>query len=169
MDSNEVSSPPDTTDDGRRQRLWKRMLPLASVVGAFGVVAAAVLRPGAPPPAQRPAGSPGPTPTLPPAGELPPLPHHYTRTAVVVGPGLPGEFRRSLSGLALGPRDAVYALGDDEVRVFEAPGRLARRWSVPAKASCLGVAADGRVAVGSPGRVDLYGETGAPVGGFAVA
>ena len=43
----------------------------------------------------------------------------YTRTKVVAGPGMPGEFRRSLSGLAVGPRDAVYALGDGEVRVFE--------------------------------------------------
>ncbi len=86
---------------------------------------------------------------------------------MVVGPGLPGEFRRSLSGLALGPRDAVHALGDDEVRVFEAAGRLARRWGAPEKATCLGVAADGRVAVGSPGRVDLYAATGAHDGGFA--
>ena len=43
---------------------------------------------------------------------LPPLPQQYTRTAVLAGPGMPGEFRRSLSGLALGPLDAVYALGD---------------------------------------------------------
>ena len=94
------------------------------------------------------------------AAELPPLPHRYARAAVVVGPGLPGEFRRSLSGLALGPRDAVYALGDDEVRVFEAAGRLARRWAAPEKAPASASAADGRVAVGSPGRVDLYAATG---------
>jgi len=96
----------------------------------------------------------------------PTLPHRYTRTKVVVGPGLPGEFRRSLSGLALGPRDAIYALGDDEVRVFEAGGRLARTWKVPEKATCLGLASDGRVGVGSPGRVDLYSDAGVRIGGF---
>ena len=91
----------------------------------------------------------------------------YTRTKVVVGPGMPGEFRRSLSGLAVGPRDAVHALGDDEVRVFEAGGRLARTWKAPEKATCLGVASDGRTAVGSPGRVDLYNDAGVRISGFA--
>jgi sugar lactone lactonase YvrE len=78
-----------------------------------------------------------------------------------------GEFRRSLSGLGLGPRNTVYALGDDEVRVFETGGRLARSWKAPEKATCLGVASDGHVAVGSPGRVDLYSDTGVRTGGFA--
>ncbi len=168
MDSKEPSPPPGTAEDERGERLSKRLLlPIASVVGLFGVVAAAVLRPGASPPSRRPAGSPGPTPTPPPA-DLPPLPHRYTLEKVVVGPGMPGEFRRSLSGLGLGPRDVVHALGDGEVRVFDAGGRLARRWSAPEKASCLGVAADGRVAVGSPARVDLYSDAGVHIGGFAV-
>ena len=98
--------------------------------------------------------------------EFPPLPQRYTRVAVLADAGMPGEFRRSLSGIALGPRDAVYALGDDEIRVFEAGGRVARRWKAPEKASCLGVAADGRVAVGSPGRVDVYDGGGAHLAGF---
>jgi hypothetical protein len=168
MDSNEPDGPRDTADEGRRDLLSKRILPIVSAVGALGVVAAAVLRPGAPAPVMRPAGSPASGPLLPSPAERPPLPHHYARTAVVVGPGGRGEFRRSLSGLALGPRDAVHALGDGEVRVFEAAGRLARHFRVAENASCLGVAGDGRVAVGSPGRVDLYGVTGAHEGGFAV-
>jgi hypothetical protein len=168
MDSNEASRPPDSPGMDRPERLSRRMLPLASVVGAFGVVAAAVLRPGAAAPPERPAGPPAPAPGLPPpAGPSPPLPHQYARTAVVVGPGLAGEFRQSLSGVALGPRDAVYALGDGEVRVFDTAGRLARTWKVPETASCLGVAPDGRVAVGSPGRVDVYSDSGTHVGGFA--
>jgi hypothetical protein len=95
------------------------------------------------------------------------LPQQYTRVAVFAAAGTPGEFRRWLSGISVGPHDAVHALGDDEVRVFEAGGRVARSWKAPGKASCLGVGADGRVAVGSPGRVDLYGPTGAHIGGFA--
>ena len=80
---------------------------------------------------------------------------------------MPAEFRRSLSGIAVGPRDAVYALGDDEVRALDADGRVARGWNAPVQACCVGVGADGRVAVGSPGRVDLYGDTGTHIGGFA--
>ena len=90
----------------------------------------------------------------------------YTRTKVVVGPGMPAEFRRSLSGIALGARDAIYALGDGEVLVFEASGKSDRAWKVPEKAFCLDVAPDGRVAVGSLGRVDLYSNTGVRTGGF---
>jgi hypothetical protein len=167
MDSNETHRRPDDSEDDRRARVSRRFLPLASVVGAFGVVAAAVLQPGAAPPAARSAGSPGSDPGVPPPAPSPPLPRQYTRTALVVGPGIPGEFRRSLSGLALGPRDAMYALGDNEVRVFEAGGRMALTWKAPEQASCLAVAADGRVVIGSPGRVDLYSDAGGRIGGFA--
>ncbi len=167
MDSKEVTPRPDASEDDPPGRVSRRFLPLASVVGAFGVVAAAVLRPGAAPPAAGPAGAPGSAPSLPPAAPAPPLPQQYTRMAVVVGPGMPAEFRRSLSGLAIGPRDAVHALGDDEVRVFESGGRFARGFKVPEKAACLGVAPDGRIAIGSPGRVDLYDDAGARIGGFA--
>jgi hypothetical protein len=106
-------------------------------------------------------------PKPPPPLPSPPLPQQYTRVAVLAGPGLSGEFRRALSGVAVAPRDAVCALGDGEVRVFDAGGRIARRWKAPENASSLGVAADGRVAVGSPGRVDLYTDAGAHIGGFA--
>jgi hypothetical protein len=169
MDPNEAkdaSHPPEAKDDDVRQRVSRRFLPLASVAAAFGLVASALRRPDAAPAPAAPSASPGPTPNVPPP-PVPPLPQTYARTAVVAGPGLPGEFRRWLVGLALGPRDAIYALGDDEVRVFEAGGRFARSWSAPEKASCLGVAPDGRVGVGSPGRVDLYDEKGTRVGGFA--
>jgi hypothetical protein len=165
MDPKEKTSPPDTGEDVTRRHLLTRWLPIASVVGAAGVVAVAVQRPG--PPAASSAGSPGAAPgSLLPAEPLPALPHRYTRKAVVVEPGMPGGFQRSLSGLALGPRDAVYALGDDEIRVFESGGRLVRSWKAPEKATCLGVASDGRVGVGSPGRVDIYDDAGTHIGGF---
>jgi hypothetical protein len=167
MDSNEERHPPDPKEDDSRHRVSRRFLPLASVVGAFGIVRSGLLGPDAASASAPPAASSGPTPNLPPTLPVPPLPRTYTRTAVVAGPGLPGEFRRSLLGLALGPRDGVYALGDDEVRVFEASGRIARSWKAPEKASCVGVAPDGRIAVGSPGRVDLYDDKGARTGGFA--
>jgi hypothetical protein len=163
MDTPDPKRPSGASDDDGRVRVSRRFLPIASVVGAFGVVAAAVMRPGSTPPA-----SPTSEPAIPKQPPLPPLPQQYAQSAVVVGPGLPGEFRQTLAGLAVGPKDAVYVVGDGEVRVFEAAGRLLRGWPVTPRATCLGVAADGRVAVGSPGRVDLYSEVGASVGGFAV-
>ncbi len=167
MDTNEPKRLPDARDDEGRQRLSRRFLPLASVVGAFGVVAAGVLGQREAPAAAVSPGAAGTGPGLPPAMPLPSLPQQYARVAVLAGPGMAGEFRRSLSGVAVGPRDAVFALGDDEVRVFDSGGRVTRSWKAPEKASCLGVAANGDVAVGSPGRVDLYSDAGAHIGGFA--
>jgi hypothetical protein len=91
----------------------------------------------------------------------------YTPSATLAGRGSAGEFRRSLSGVAVGAGRAIYALGDDEVRVFDATGAVARSWKTPANAACLGVGPDGRVYVGSPGRIDLYGGDGKAVGGFS--
>jgi hypothetical protein len=152
------------SNDLKRRRLF---LPLASVVGAVGVVAAGVLRPGEAPAPAAPAGLPDTAPELPPARPSPPLPQQYTRVAAFAAAGTPGEFRRSLSGIAVGLRDSVYALGDDEIRVFDAGGRLTRGWKAPLQACCLGVAADDRVVVGSPGHVDLYDGRGVHVARFA--
>jgi hypothetical protein len=163
MDSNDVKRPPAAPTQAGGARVSRRFLPIASVVGAFGVVAAAVFRPGAAPPSVTTT-----EPTLPKQPPLPPLPQAYARVATLVGPGMPGEFRQSLQGLAIGPGDAAYALGDGEVRVFDAGGRPARQWAVPEKASCVGVAPDGRVAVGSPGRVDIYTEAGVRLGEIVV-
>lgn len=104
----------------------------------------------------------------PPAIEPAALPVSYARTGTIAGPGVPGEFRQWLSAVAIGPRDLIHALGDGEVRVFDPSGKLLRSWKAPDRASCLGVARDGRVAVGTPGRVELYSESGAHAGGFAV-
>ena len=159
--------PKEGSQTGNETLRSRRLLPLASVVGAFGIIAGGVLGADAEGTAGAPTAAPGPSANLPPAMPGPPLPQTYSRTALIAGPGTACEFRRSLAGLALGPRDAVYALGDDEVRAFDAGGRFARSWKAPDKASCLGVAPDGRVAVGSPGRVDLFDGTGTRIGGFA--
>ncbi len=167
MDSNDETHVPETKGVDSRQRVPRRLLPLASVVGAFGIVAAGVLGADAEGTAGAPRNGPGPSTNLPPATPRPPLPQTYSRTALIAGPGTACEFRHDLAGLALGPRDAIYTLGDDEVRVVDAGGRFARSWKAPARARCLCVAPDGRVAVGSPGRVDLFDAKGTRIGGFA--
>jgi sugar lactone lactonase YvrE len=91
----------------------------------------------------------------------------YTPVATLAGRGTPGEFKASLSGVAVGAGSVIHALGDDEVRVFDASGAVARSWKAPEKAMGLAVAADGRVYVGSAGRVDIFNAAGNRVGGFA--
>ena len=91
----------------------------------------------------------------------------YTPVATLAGRGTAAEFKKSLSGVAVGAAGVIHALGDGEVRVFAANGGVVRAWKAPEQAACLTVAPDGRVLVGAPGRVEIYGATGSRVGGFA--
>lgn len=95
-------------------------------------------------------------------------PRRYTPATTLAGRGTAAEFKTSLSGVAVGAAGTIYALGDGEVRVFAAAGGVARAWKAPQQAACLTVAPDGRVLVGAPGRIEIYGPTGSRVGGFAV-
>jgi len=79
-----------------------------------------------------------------------------------------GQFRDSLLGIATGPGDQIYALGDGEVKVFDPEGTLLRRWKAPGKAMCLAAGADGRIYTGRPGRVDIFNAGGKQTGGFSV-
>jgi sugar lactone lactonase YvrE len=91
----------------------------------------------------------------------------YTLSATLAGRGSASEFRRSLDGVAVGPGRAILALGDGEIRVFGENGAVTRSWKAPEKAACLAVGSDGRVFVGSPGRIDIFGGDGNHVGGFS--
>jgi len=92
----------------------------------------------------------------------------YTPVATLAGRGTAAEFKKSLSGVAVGAAGVIHALGDGEVRVFAANGGVTRAWKAPEQAACLTVAPDGRVLVGVPGRVEIYGAAGNRVGGFSV-
>jgi sugar lactone lactonase YvrE len=94
-------------------------------------------------------------------------PRRYTPVATLAGRGTAAEFKTALSGVAVGAAGVIHALGDGEVRVFAANGGVARAWKAPGQAACLTVAPDGRVLVGAPGRVEIYGTAGNRVGGFA--
>jgi sugar lactone lactonase YvrE len=85
---------------------------------------------------------------------------------VLGGSASPDQFRRSLTGIATGPGDAIYVLGDDEVRIFDPLLRRVRGWRAPEHAACLAVGQDGRVYVGGPARVDVFDATGTHVAGF---
>jgi hypothetical protein len=94
-------------------------------------------------------------------------PRRYAPVATLAGRGAAAEFKKSLSGVAAGA-GAIHALGDGEVRAFAANGSVARAWKAPEQAACLTVAPDGRVLVGVPGRIEIYGAAGNRIGGFPV-
>ena len=168
MESKPPSAPPDVPDGDRREFLTKRLLPAATVVGAFGVVGAAVLRPGAAPPAPRPSPPPEPAPCAAGAGAHGTVAAHLLQDGPARRPGPARRVQAFALGTRAGPRDEVHALGDDEARVVDADGRVVRAFGVPKNATCLGVAVDGRVVVGSAGRVDLFdAERRRAIGGFA--
>jgi hypothetical protein len=91
----------------------------------------------------------------------------YLQTSVLGGATSSDVFRQSLVGIAVGATDRVFALGDDEVRVFDAQLRRVRTFRVPEHASCLAVGPEDRVYIGSAGRVDTYDAGGNLVAGFA--
>jgi hypothetical protein len=95
-------------------------------------------------------------------------PRRYTPVATLAGRGTAGEFTKSLSGVAVGAGRVIHALGDGEIRVFDASGAMVRAWKAPQQAACLTVAPDGRVLVGAAGRVEIYGVGGNRAGGFPV-
>ena len=94
------------------------------------------------------------------------LPRQYAASAVLCGAASAHPFHRSLAGVAIGRGDTIHLLGDDEVRVFGQGGEFVRAWPAPSGAACLATGADGRVFVGSIGRIDIFDAGGRPAGGF---
>jgi hypothetical protein len=92
----------------------------------------------------------------------------YALSAVLCGSASAHPFLRSLTGIAVGPGDAIHALGDGEVRVFASNGEFIRRWPAPQGAACLTVGPDGRVYIGSLGRVDIFDGAGRHASSFDV-
>jgi hypothetical protein len=169
MDSNEKTGSTTKYLD----RIRKSWVPLAAVGGALASFAAAAFR-----------TRPEPREQLKPSGtvhaasgtELPmfaakpaaALMQKYAQTAVLGAANSPHAFRNSLADVAVGSDDTIYALGDDEVRVFSSDGAFLRGWKVPHATACLEAAPDGRVLTGSAGRIGIYSAAGELLGGFSV-
>jgi hypothetical protein len=154
---------------GWLDRFRQSWFPPAAVVGAFAAFTTAAWRTR---PAQReipaPAGSsPAARPPGQPAVSAPStrkLERQYARSAVLGALGSP--YARSLAGIAVSSGDTIWTLGDDEIRAFGPDGGFIRSWKLPQRAACLTAGPDGRVYVGSRGRVDIYDEGGSLVSDF---
>ena len=176
-----------------RERFWKRWFPPAAAVGGLAALVAAALRVRPAPRAhtsvgsKAPAPAQGPTPPTPESAPveargpargrvlsmaspqaMPPLERQYAPVAAIGRTPSSPPFRQWLSGVATGPSDQVYALGDSEIRVFDSEGRLLRQWRVADSVQCFGVGPDGRVYSGGAGRVEIFGPDGRRSGGFSV-
>ncbi|MCX6630645.1 MAG: hypothetical protein NTW28_23765 [Candidatus Solibacter sp.] len=82
----------------------------------------------------------------------------YRQVRVIGGKGnAPGEFATSLRCLGVGAQGQLFAGGDSEIKVFDAAGRLKRRWSTSRPVLSVAVAGDGAVYAGQPGQIEIFG------------
>jgi hypothetical protein len=153
-------------------RLRKTWFPPAAALGAFAAFAAAAFRvrpnPGAAQRQPEPAGSFRPKEqTIKAASPAQVFARQYSLSAVLVNATSPHPFHRSLAGIAVGAGNKVFALGDDEIRIYDPAGSLVRTWKTSGQATCLAIGPEESVYVGAAGRVEIYGAGGSRVGGFA--
>ncbi|MEI6667309.1 MAG: NHL repeat-containing protein [Acidobacteriota bacterium] len=178
MDANRPDS--DAARAKAHTRFWRLWFAPIAAVGALATLAVGafrvrptprstpsqpVVQPPVAPTSTSPAGS-GRILTMAEAQTAMParrLPRQYVQTAQLGGVSSPDKFLKDLSGIAAGADDHVYAIGDGEVRVFDAALVRLRSWRAPEGAACLAVGPDGRVYVGSSGRVDVFDPAGVHV------
>jgi hypothetical protein len=163
MDTNEK----ETKQVSLLDRFRKSWFPPAAVVGAAAAFRA---RPTAEaiPRSKEPAGSLKQPPHVVISAQRPGgYEREYAKSAILGGSASAHPFRRSLAGIAIGAGDKIFALGDDEVRIFEPSGVLIRGWKASKEALCLTAGPDGRVYLGAPGRVEIFDAGGSRTGGFS--
>ena len=146
------------------QRLKSVSSPAAAVAGAFVSFAGAALGKPSKPPIQGSAGMPLVQLSAASSKGLPAsvkLELEYSTPIV-----LRGKFRQSLTGIAVGPNDRIFVLGDGEARVFGRDGTEVRKWKAPNGASCIAVSDEARVYFGAAGRVEIFDIEGNHKAGF---
>ena len=167
MDSEEK----EMTKIGLLDRIRKTWFPPAAAVGAFAAFVAAGSRARTAPKAgagqPNPASAPKTDQSVKAIAPNRKFDREYAQVAVLGGAASAHPFRHSLAGVAIGAADRIYALGDDEVRLFDPNGNLIRVWQAAKNAACLTVGPDELVYVAAAGRVEIYNAEGSRVGGFA--
>ena len=66
------------------------------------------------------------------------------------------DFGHNLRGLAVDAHGQIFAAGDSEIKVFDAAGRLKRRWSTARPLLSVAIAGDGAVYAGELGRIEIF-------------
>jgi len=85
----------------------------------------------------------------------------YRQVRVIGGKGsAPEQFARALRGITVDKTGRIHAVGDDEVKVFEARGTLERRFPTSKPGYCIAVDEDGTSYVGQAGQVEKFDKTG---------
>ncbi|HVP45336.1 MAG TPA: NHL repeat-containing protein [Bryobacteraceae bacterium] len=85
----------------------------------------------------------------------------YRQVAVIGGKGTgPGQFGTSLRGIAVDAISNIYAANDSQITVFDAAGRLRRRWSTSQPAHSVAVAAGGAVYTGEIRQIEIFDGAG---------
>ena len=85
----------------------------------------------------------------------------YRRIRVLGGKGSrPDQFTEALRGIAVDRTGLIYAVGDREVKVFDADGKLQRQWQTNRLGYCVAIDDDGTVFVGEIGLVEKFDRSG---------
>jgi hypothetical protein len=88
----------------------------------------------------------------------------YRQVQVIGGKGTePDKFAIALRGIAIDRHGQLYAAGDSEVKIYDASGRLRRRWPTSRPAWSVAVAGDGSCYVGQPQQIEILDPSGKPV------
>ena len=81
----------------------------------------------------------------------------YRQDRILSGRGpKPPQFAHGLRGLAVDRDDALYAVGDSRVEVFDPDGNPLRRWPTGQAGYSVAAADDGSVWVGQAGQVEIF-------------
>jgi hypothetical protein len=81
----------------------------------------------------------------------------YKHVQVISGKGDgPARFAKSLCSITVDGENHLYAVGDSELKVFDANGSLQRRWHTSKPGYAVAVAADGFVYVGQEGQLEIF-------------
>lgn len=67
-----------------------------------------------------------------------------------------GQFRKAVTGLAIGSGGVLYVSGDSEVKAFGADGAMRSAWRTERPALSVAAARDGRVFVGEEGQIEMF-------------
>jgi len=85
----------------------------------------------------------------------------YRQVQLLAGKGADkARFTAALRGIAVDRRNFVYAVGDQEIKVFDDTGGFRGRWSTARPGHSVAVSGGGRVFAGQAGQVEIFDTEG---------